>query len=390
MTTIDAPATTVMQRIRDLRPLIEKHAGDGQELRRLPDEIADAFAEHRLMRFLLPSDLGGLGLDIVSHLDAVEEVSSYDGSVGWNFAIGTGSMIFLGFVPRHECELMLADRHATIAGGAAPTGRAIAVDGGYRVTGRWAWASGIHHSPTVLAGVLLFDGDKLRTDEKGRPLIRQVLLPKSECTVLDEWHVGGLRGTGSTEYTITDAFVPEVRVIGAFNTEVFNPAPFFHLPSTYFGVGLSAVCLGIARRAVEALVELAKTKRSMINLSGAMRDQPGTQHEIAQAMALVEAGRLYIHHTTRELWERTCRGDETTMDQRAESRRSQIFAAEAAAKAVDIAYRTAGGTALYERNVFERCLRDVHAALGHITLQRSMMEDVGRVMVGHEPYSPMF
>jgi alkylation response protein AidB-like acyl-CoA dehydrogenase len=379
-----------MDTVRELRPLIEQHSAHGQELRRLPDEIADAFVERGLVRTLLPPDLGGLDVDIVSHLDAVEELSSYDGSAGWNYAICTGSMMFAGFVPPHVREVMLADRHASFAAAAAPTGRATAVDGGYRVTGRWGWASGIHQSTWALAGVLTFDGETLRTTGSGRPLLRQVLVPRSDYTVLDEWHVGGMRGTGSTEFTIADVFVPEERVIGLFNTQVYHPAPYFHLPSSYFGVALAAVCVGIARSAVDALVDLARTKRSLINLSGAMRDQAGAQHEIAQATALVEAGQLYLHHTTREMWERTCAGEPTTMEQRAHCRRSQVFAAESAAKAVDIAYRAAGGTALYERNVFERCQRDVHAALGHIVLQRYMMEDVGRVQVGHEPYSPLF
>ena len=121
------------------------------------------------------------------------------------------------------------------------------VEGGYRLTGRFAWVSGIHHATWMVAGLFVFDGEDRRVGPTGMPVIVHALLRQSEINILDTWHVGGMRGTGSTEVEIDDVFVPQDRIFSLIGAQPKHPSPLYRLPPSFFGFGLSAVPLGVAR-----------------------------------------------------------------------------------------------------------------------------------------------
>jgi alkylation response protein AidB-like acyl-CoA dehydrogenase len=169
---MDAKIEQAWARARALRPIIEAHRGEGDLLRRLPDLIAQAFLDANVYRLLVPEDLGGEGIDPITYYELAEEVSSYDGSAGWNYAIGaTGGVVLGGLAPK-PLRAALASADAGMAGAAAPTGRAVAVEGGYCLSGRWAWASGIHHARWAVAYCPVFDGNRPRTSAAGAPVVR--------------------------------------------------------------------------------------------------------------------------------------------------------------------------------------------------------------------------
>lgn len=374
---------------RDLGPLIAAHRAKGDELRRLPDEVAQAFVERDLFRILLPPDLGGAGADPLTYAQISEELSYHDGSSGWNFTIGSGTMVLAGHLPLSAARTMFAGPDACIAGGLAPGGRATAVDGGLRVSGRWAWGSGMHHATWAIATCIMMSDGKPQMDEGGLPVMRQIIVPKAEVLVLDTWHVGGMRGTGSTEYTMEDVFVPNERVFQAFRSQRYHEAPIFRVPSSFFGVAVATVPLGIARAALDGLINLAVGKASMFTRSK-LKDHPTVQYDVARSQAVLESAREYHYAGIASMWEATVRGDEISMEHRARIRRGTVHAAEAAAQVIDTCYRAAGGSALSVDNPFERSLRDAHAVLGHIVVQRAMMEDAGRVTLGLPPLTPIF
>jgi alkylation response protein AidB-like acyl-CoA dehydrogenase len=198
-----------------------------------------------------------------------------------------------------------------------------------------------------------------------------------------------MRGTGSTDYEIDDTFVPEERSSFLFHGQRFDDAPVFRLPTTFFGVALAAVALGIARGAIEAFVALAVEKRPVLS-ANTLAERTSAQHDLARAEAMVDSSRASLRDAVVQMWEKVLRGDEVDLAMRARVRRSQTFAAESAAAAVALLYRAAGGSALYESCPLERAFRDVNAALGHVTLQRGITEDAGRVRLGLKPLSPLF
>ena len=386
---MDAKLERVWARTRELRPIIEAHRGEGDRLRRLPDAIAQAFLEANIYRLLVPEEFGGEGVDPITYYDLAAEVSSYDGSAGWNYAIGATGGVVLGALAPKPLRAVFASPECGVGGGGSPTGRAIAVDGGYRVTGRWGWASGIHHAKWALAYCPVFDGERLRTAANGAPVVAGFLMPKEKCAILDAWHVGGMRGTGSTEFEVHDVFVPEEFVLRLLSGESRHPYPVFRMPATFFGYNHCCVLAGIARSALAALKTLAATKTSaMTGLS--LRDDAQGHYAVAKAEALIESSDLNVKDAFRALWAKVVADEPVPIEMRARVRRACAHVTECAVEAVQLCYRAAGGSAVFEAAPFERALRDVNTAASHITLRRTMMEEAGRVAFGLPPHNPLF
>jgi indole-3-acetate monooxygenase len=360
----------------ELTALAATHRDEGDRLRHLPPALAEAFLRHDVYRMLLPRDLGGAEIDPLDYLALVEDVARIDGSIGWNLAIGIGSDLYVGYLPPEHTRDMFAEPASGIAGAYAPFGRGTRVDGGYRVSGHWGWASGVNQARWMVLGFSVpLDGGKTET--------RQALAPREAFRVLDTWHVGGMRGTGSTEYEVEDLFVPAEMTFQMFTGKPRHAAPVFRLPGAFFCAALTVVMLGIARGAAEGLQRLADAKASVQN-------QAAAQYAVAKALALAESGSLYVRQSIADIWQGIGRGEEIGLEQRGRARRACVHAAEGSVEAVDLCYRAAGGSALFQSQPFERALRDVHAAMGHFIFQRSAMEDAGRAAFGLAPASPVF
>src|SRR6185312_1892071 len=194
----------IWERVRALRPVIEAHRDEAQSLHHLPDPVARAFANANVYRLLLPGEYGGENVDLLTYSDLVEEVASYDGSAGWNYSIGSSTPLIFGDLPPSRLRMIFGAPDACVAASTTPLGRAIEVEGGYRLSGRFAWASGIHHARWVVAMAAIFDGEIMRKSPIGTPVVLGFVMPREDCTVLDTWHVLGMRGTGSTEFEVDD------------------------------------------------------------------------------------------------------------------------------------------------------------------------------------------
>jgi alkylation response protein AidB-like acyl-CoA dehydrogenase len=379
----------IWQRALALRPIIEAHRSEGDGLHRLADAIARAFADANVYRLLLPAEFGGEDIDPLTYYDLIEEIAAYDGSVGWNFSIGSSTPIILGDLPPGRLHAIFDSPNSCVAASASPPGRAVEVEGGYQVTGRFAWASGIHQARWVVANCFVFDGETMRKSTAGAPVMLGFVMPREDCTVLDTWHVLGMRGTGSTEFEVDGAFVPKDMAIRFFNAEPRYPYPIFHLPSTYFGYNHVGVMNGIARSALEGLKTLARTKTSAMAATS-LRDEPQAQYAVAKAEAMIEANRLTVKEAFRALWAKVAAGESVPLELRARLRRAVAHAAENAVEAVQLCYCAAGGVAIYISAPFERALRDVNTAATHMAVRRLMMEEAGRVAFGLSPRTPLF
>ncbi len=377
-----APATI----LADIVDLAARHKAEGDRLRQLPPALAEAFDRHDVYRLLLPRDLGGGDVDPLDYLDLVEKVARVDGSTAWNLAIGAGSGLYVGYLPVERSRSMVADVSSCIAGAYAPFGRGEIVEGGYRVSGHWGWASGVAQARWMVFGFRVAAGDG--TDEKPAE-IRQALAPREAFRVLDTWHVNGMRGTGSTEYEVNDLFVPRDMTFRVFLDRPKHPAPVFQLPGAFFGSAVATVALGIGYGAIEGLKQLAVAKGGFPG-GNPLQQQAYAQYAVAKAEALVESAKLYLNDAIAAIWCNILAGREIDLAQRKRARRACVQAAEASVEAVDLCCRAAGGHALFESHPFGRALRDVRAAIGQITLQRSAMEDAGRAAFGLKPLSPVF
>jgi alkylation response protein AidB-like acyl-CoA dehydrogenase len=370
--------------IADLTELAAVHKEEGDTLRKLPPALADAFLRHDVYRMLLPHDLGGASMDPLDYLQFVEDIARVDGSTAWTLALGIGSSIFFGYLPPERARAMVGDRACGIAGAYAPLGRGEVVEGGYRVSGHWGWASGVDQARWMVFGFTVNP-----PDGADRPEARQALASREAFQVLDTWQVSGMRGTGSTEYEVANLFVPAEMTFRMFVGRPRHSAPFFRMPGAFFGAAVASVALGIALGATESLTRLAVSKQASAGRS-ALRDQAFAHYAVAKAQVLAESASSHLRQSIADIW-RTIRSDkEIALEQRMRARRASVHAAEASADAVDLCCRAAGGHALFLSQPFERALRDVRAAIANIGLQRSTMEDAGRAAFGLDPVWPIF
>lgn len=386
----EAGTDAIIDSARALRPLIESLRDEMEVERRMPAPLVQAMADARLFHLLVPRSIGGLEVDPVTYMRATEEVARVDGSAGWNLMIGAGDGFISGFVPERVAKEVFGPNDV-VAGVLAPTGKAIATDGGYRVSGRWSFASGIRHATWAFGTCVVYDGDTPRTVADDVPFLQMVLVPASDCEIHDTWHVSGLRGTGSEDFSISDLFVPDERAFLLFFSERYQDGTLFKMPPTFFNAAIAAVPLGIARAAIDALVDMATTKvPSRFGSRKPLRERAGTHVAIAQAEALLGSARAYFYQALEEVWETVKAGDSASMEQRAKLRLATCHAAIACAQAVDLAYNTGGGTSIYERSLLQRCFRDIHVATQHPAVAPDGMEDAGRILFGLPPSSPIF
>ncbi|HEY0726244.1 MAG TPA: hypothetical protein VGD41_20150, partial [Pyrinomonadaceae bacterium] len=264
-----------------------------------------------------------------------------------------------------------------------PFGNAVAVDGGYRVTGRWPLGSGCQHSAWIVGGCRVLDGAEPRLGSDGMPITRLLFFPSEECEILDTWHSIGLRGTGSHDYTVTDVFVPAARSL-SFREPPVEAGPLYALPTiALFGAVLAAVPLGIARHAIDILLELAGTKIASRSRQS-LREDVTMQADLGRAEALLRSGRAFLYEVLDEAWQVVNTGETLSIAQRAMLWLASTHAATAAKQATELMFSAGGSASPYASGGLERCVRDVHAACQHLTLAPPNYQMAGQALLGSD------
>jgi alkylation response protein AidB-like acyl-CoA dehydrogenase len=378
-----AEATTLLDLARELRPRILAQREQIEAGRRLPEELTRELARAGFFRATLPAAYGGLDLSPVEALGIYEELARADASVAW--CVWNGNVNWTtAQLPPETADAVFRDPDAILANSTRPSGRAVIVEGGYRVSGRWSLVSGCQLSTwLILLSAVYEDGEPRRTPA-GAPEQRFMLFPTADGEIVDTWTAGGLRGTGSHDVVVRELFVPAA--FASFHTDpLVLPEPRYRCPArARVSPGLGAMALGIARCAIESLVDLAAEKRRM-GARDSVRHDWAAQTRLAQAQALVRSARLYLLDAVDRLWDVVLAGNEVSTETRADVRLASWHAVTSAAQAVDLIYLTGGATSLYATCPIERAFRDVHAITQHHGVQPRGLESVGQVMYGLEP-----
>jgi alkylation response protein AidB-like acyl-CoA dehydrogenase len=360
--------------VADIAEMIEAHADEAERLRRLPPPTVSAMVEAGLMRMCVPAVYGGPEVDPLSFANTIIALAHADGAAGWCAMIASTTSSMSAFLPADGAVEIFGDR-ATVAGGVfAPNGRhkSATIDGqtGVRVTGRWAWGSGTQHSDWIVGGAL---------DASGRPLLS--FFPNSDVSFIDTWHTGGMRGSGSLDYSVDGAFVPERRTMRLGSAPVAD-SELARFPNfTLLAAGVAAVGLGVARRALDELHDIAHGKRPQFS-ARTLAENGFTQVEFARAEARLRSARAFLLDEMADAWATVTAGGAASVEQRTLIRLAATNAATAAVEATDAAYTLAGGTAVYDTSVLGRCLRDAHVVTQHIQTAPKMNQKLGRLMLG--------
>src|SRR5215471_14570579 len=333
---------------RTLRPRILAERDGIEEARRLPEDLTRELARAGFFRLFLPKAYGGLDLAPMEGLEILEELARADASVAWCIWNGNTHWIAAQLAPE-AARIVHGDPDVVTANSTRPSGQAELAAGGYRVNGRWSLVSGCE---------------------------------------LDTWTVGGLRGTGSHDVAVADAFVPAGYTAG-FNDPFVLPDPRYRLPPFCRVIpGLGAMALGIARTTIASLTEIAADKQ-LQRSTQILRENHAAQVRVSEAEALVRSARLYLFDSVERLWRIVIATGNAPIELRAQARMAASHAVFSAAKAVDLMYAAAGATALYTSSPLERAFRDVHAITQHIGVHQRVMETTGRVLFGLEPDTPL-
>ncbi len=372
---------------RALAPTIAAAAPRIDAGRELPPDLVDALHEARLFRMLVPRSLGGEEISPVEYVQAIEEIAKADASTAW--CIGQTSVC--GTIARSMNrdaaeQIFLKDPRGVLAWGPTGNAKAVAQDGGFRVTGVWPFASGSRHATWLAAHCIVHEADGTpRRDQGGKPVQKTLVVPRQAAAISDVWHVIGLKGTGSDTYALSDVFVPEHC---SLDYHALDPAerrehgPLYEF-SIYqlFGSSFAAVALGIARGMLDAFCALAQDK-TPINQASLLRDNPVIQSQVGVAQSQLATARGFLLATWQEIWLAAQSGGAPSLDQRMQLRMALINASQQARQVVEAMYLAAGATAIFESNPFERRFRDMHAVSQQAQAQSSIYEAIGRHFLG--------
>jgi len=381
-------STKPAARARAVAPLIAAAAPRIEAERALPTDVLDALHGAGLFRCLLPRAFDGEEVHPAEHVEMIEAIASADASTAWCLGQASGCSMAAAYLkPAVSREIWGTDPRAVLAWGMGPGSLATVVDGGYRATGHWRFASGSRHA-TWLGGhcnVKERDGS-LRLGADGKPIERTMLFRREIAAIKDDWQVVGLRGTGSDSYAVTDLFVPDdFTTCRDTDAERREHGTLYQFSTTnMYASGFAGVALGIARAALEQFVALVAVKTPTAT-TRALRDSPVVHREIALAEARLRAARTLLLQTLRETWDAVAARGHMTLDERMSIRLASTYAIHQAKEVVQITWQEAGATAVFDSNPFERRFRDMNTVTQQVQGRSTHFEAVGQHLLGLTP-----
>ncbi|WP_166308460.1 acyl-CoA dehydrogenase family protein [Bradyrhizobium sp. 2S1] len=377
----------MVARARALVPTLRERTQRTEDLRRLPPETERDLHDNGLFRILQPKRVGGSELDYVALVDCADALGQGDASVSWNFANLASHHWMLGmFAPEAQSAVWGKDPDTLIASSFVfPAGRARKTSGGYVLSGHWPFSSGVEACGwNMLASVVASD------DEADGVEYRLFLLNKRDYSIDDTWNAAGLRGTGSNDVRVTDAFVPEHMTVavsdlagGATPGSVVNPNALYMLPVfSLFPYVLSGVGLGNAQACLDDYVEIARHRASTYNRAK-IGDLQSTQIKIAEASAKIDAARLIMRTNCVEVLAEVRRGDIPSIAAKTKLRRDGAFAVNLCTEAVSLLFAASGARSLFTSGALQRQFRDAHAVNSHLAFNFDAAgTNYGRVALG--------
>jgi alkylation response protein AidB-like acyl-CoA dehydrogenase len=368
--------------------LLECHAARIDADRELPPAALEAMHEAGMFRLLLPRSVGGLELDPLTYNQVVETIATGDASAAWCMNQNSGCSMSAAYLAHDVAwKIFGADRRGVLAWGQAPGHKAIAAPGGWRVSGKWLFASGSRHATWLGAHVqtVAADGTPFLTPD-GKPVERTMLFPRTAATITDVWAVMGLRGTGSDSYAVQDLFIPADHALARdTDADRREHGPLYRFATGHiYASGFAAVAIGVARAALDAFIALARDKTPALAQT-ALRDSHVVQAKVAVATATLQSARAWLHQVLRDAQLEAEKGP-LTLETRMAIRLASTFAIQQSRQVVDTAYHEAGATAIFDANPFERRFRDINAVTQQVQGRHTHFETVGQHMLGVAPH----
>jgi len=377
-----APEVGLVERARALAPLIASEADEIERTRRLTPAVVSALIENGLYRALLPQSLGGAEAPIETFMQMQEEIAKADASTAWCLGQCSVCAMIAAWLDHDTAQEIFNTAPGILAWGAIGH-EARAVEGGYRVTARWDFASGSRQASWLGAHVRILNADGTpRKNADGSPELRTIIFPVASATLHDVWQAIGLAGTGTDSYEVADLFIPErFTAFRDVPSALRETGPLYRIGTgSTFSLGFAAVSLGVARATLDAAIALSRAKHQSL-ASSAMRDNAAVLGLIGRTEGDLRAARAYLYATAHAMWRDLAATGEFSTGHRSAIRLAATWTIHQSAKVVDAAYHMAGSTAVFRSNPFERRFRDMHAIAQQIQARDTHYEDVGKAIL---------
>jgi alkylation response protein AidB-like acyl-CoA dehydrogenase len=371
-----------LQAARELAPIIRARADEIDAARELPRPLFHALADAGMFHLAVPRAIGGIELDFPTYVQVLEELGKADASTAWAVNQGATFATMSARMPPEIARAIWIDTpRSVVSNSPGATAQAIAVDGGYRVTGRQGFSTGCRHASWIAVHATVSENGEVRLRD-GKPEARYCFVPVAQVELLDTWKTRGMRGTGTHHFSVQDVFVPAERTVFAVGAPVLHPGPRYKIPfGLSFSPGDAAVALGVARSALEAFFEIAGAKVPR-HMPGLLREQGLTQLTVGQAEAAVRSGRAFLMEAVGELWHELDSTGALSLERRAVLRVAATHAIRLAAQVVDSVYNASGATAVFDGHVLQRYFQDIHVITQHVQGRLQHYELVGQHWLG--------
>ncbi len=389
-TSVTPDIAELLARARTIAELARARVRQTEADRRVSDDMIGHMRQADLIRLMQPRAYGGLELGFDAFAQVVAAIASGCGSTGWVYSLLASHQWLIACFAREAQDEVWSDRNAAAAGTYAPVAQAIAVQDGYRISGKGGFCSGCDNAQWQLLGGMIPQPD-------APPKPGFFLMPTSDCRIDDNWHTMGLAGTGSKNIVAEDVFVPAHRTLafaeladGTAPGMRANPNPLYRQSFlAVLPIAIVSPVLGMAEGALADYLDMAKVRTTRGAVSGGnrrMAELTTVQLRVAEASACIDAARLLIFRDLAEAFETVERGAPISIDARLRNRRDQAFCVRLLVQAVDALFLAAGGQGLFLENSLQRIWRDAHAAASHISLNWDSTGSMyGQYLLGLEP-----
>jgi indole-3-acetate monooxygenase len=378
-------AKNLLTNISELAPHISSRAAEIEAGRRVPPDLVEALRSIGVFRMFVPQSHGGLELNLPAALEIIATLSRIDGSVGWTAMISGGCDMFAPLLARDTYEQVYRNGpDVIIAGSAQPAGTAEMTADGWRVNGRWPFASGCQHADWMFGLCVMTERGKPLSgpaEKEGSPLLRGFFLPACDWQIEDTWYVAGLKGTGSHHITLRDTVVPAGNFFDLVNGVPCLPGPLYQAVPQLLPLMHGSSSVGMAEGALDELIQLANTGRQQLQAAVPMRNSETFQGELGRVAAELRAARAFLQAQAKSHWRHALAGtlkDEALLTQ---ATQTATWLATTCVRGADACFALGGASAIYEASPLQRRLRDLHTAAQHTAAQQRHYAKAGKLLL---------
>lgn len=377
----------VLAEVRAIAPFIEAQAAQAEAARRIPADILQMLRAAGVFRMAVPRAYGGLELDYPAIAAVIQALIKMDGSIGWVCALNQGAAMMLPLLPQETyARIYQPGPDVLCAGVNQPAGKAVAEGGGWRVSGRWPFASGCEDASWIGgACVLTENGRPLPGPAEGIPAIRLMCLPAAEWEIEDTWHTSGLRATGSHHVVLRDAWVADENMVDLAVPRPCVPGPLYQAPLQITSLMHGAIALGMAEGALDDIAATARSGRQQFRATVAMRDSEIFQYELGRTQAELRAAQALFDAQAASHWRHALDGTLNTEPLLVESTQSSIWVTAACLRVTESCFALAGSSAIFESAPLQRRLRDLRTAAQHVGVQARYYAQAGKLLLSSPP-----